>query len=258
MTAVPATLDLMKRSLWAAAAVLVIACGDDSTRFDAGVDGGGSDATASFTLRVDPPTDSETVTIGLQNKTVQFHAYRRDSPTAQEVDVTSLVTWNIADPLVATPSSGGAYTLQGVGGVTKVDAALQGVHGTADLTVKATGNAFLGGTDPSAVQTFSNATPDTNAADAPTLEYPLDGVVFPGNMPPIDFQWSQAADNDLYRVHITTPSTLDVYLYTSALDAVASTATWTPLVESARDTAATWTVEATGPSNPCGRRRRAR
>ncbi len=99
------------------------------------------------------------------------------------------------------------------------------------------------------MQTFSNATADTNAANAPTLEYPLDGVVFPGNLPPIEFQWSQAADNDLYRVHVTTPSTLDVYLYTSALDVVASAATWTPIVESARDTAATWTVEATGPSN---------
>ena len=237
----------MRRFLWGAA--LVLACGNTGpSTFDGGSDAGGGDAQGSFTLRVDPTTDSETVTIGLQNKTVPFHAYRKDSPTSQEVDVTSQVTWTISDTSVATPSSGGVYTLQGVGGVTKVDAALSGVHGTADLTVKATGDAFLGGTDGSAVQTFQGTTPDSNAANAPALEYPLDAVVLPGNLPPLDFQWTQASDNNLYRVHITTPSTLDVYLYTTALDVVASTATWTPIMLSARDMQATWTVEATGPT----------
>ncbi|HEX4517623.1 MAG TPA: hypothetical protein VGH87_00645 [Polyangiaceae bacterium] len=239
----------MRRFLWGAAFAFIGACGNSGpATFDGGTDGSSGDASSSFTLRVDPATDSETVTIGLQNKTVEFHAYRKDSPTAQEVDVTSQVTWTISDTLVATPSPSGVYTLQGVGGVTKVDAALTGVHGTADLTVKATGNAFLGGTDGSAVQTFSSATPDANAANAPALEYPLDAVVVPGNLPPIDFQWTQTSDNDLYRVHITTPSTLDVYLYTTTLDAVASTATWTPLMLSARDIQTTWSVDATGPT----------
>jgi len=237
----------MRRFLWGS--ILVLACGNGGpSTFDGGSDGSGGDASASFTLRVDPVTDNETVTIGLQNKTVQFHAYRKDSPTAPEVDVTNQVAWTIGDVLIAAPSATGLYTLQGVGGVTKVDAVLSGVHGTADLTVKATGDAFLGGTDGSAVQTFQNATPDSNAANAPVLEYPLDAVVVPGNLPPLDFQWTQASDNNLYRVHITTPNTLDVYLYTSALDVVPSTATWTPIMLSARDIQATWTVDATGPS----------
>src|ERR1700690_3125841 len=48
----------MRRFLLCAA--IVCACGDDSANgFDSGVDGGGGDATASFTLRVDPPPNSK-------------------------------------------------------------------------------------------------------------------------------------------------------------------------------------------------------
>jgi hypothetical protein len=237
----------MRRLLWVA--VFGAACSSGPTNFnDAGTDGG-ADAAVSFTLRVDPAQDSETVTLGVPGNSIQFHAYRQDSPTAPEVDVTSQVTWTIGDTAVASSSGGGVFGLLGVGGVTVVDAALQGVHGTATLTVKATGSEYLAGTDPSAAQTFANATVDTNAANAPALEYPLDGVVIPGNLPPMEFQWTQASDNDLYRVHLTTPTTLDVYVYTTALDAVPDTATWAPILKSARDTATTWTVEATGPTN---------
>ena len=240
--------SVMRRFLSLLVCVLA-ACGNGSnTNFDAGAGDAGSDAAATFALRVDPPTDTETVTIGLQNKSVQFHAFRKDSPAAQEVDVTSQVAWSVNDALIASPAGGGAFGLLGVGGVTKVIASLQGVQASADLTVKATGNAFTAGTDASSVQTFASATPDGNVANAPALEYPLDGVVLPGNLPPIDFQWTQASDNNLYRVHVTTTNTLDVYLYTTSLDALFDTATWTPVMLSARDTPATWTVDATGPT----------
>ena len=86
--------------------------------------------------------------------------------------------------------------------------------------MKATGNAFLGGTDASSVQTFASRRRTRTRPTRPSLEYPLDGVVLPGNLPPIDFQWTQASDNNLYRVHVTTPNTLDVYLYTTSLDAL--------------------------------------
>ncbi|HEY1954550.1 MAG TPA: hypothetical protein VGH28_03045 [Polyangiaceae bacterium] len=230
----------------------LIACAACSTspgtQFDAGSDGSGGDAGPTFTLRVDPPQDSETLTIGV-TKSVQFHAFRKDSPNAAEVDVTSQVSWTIGDAAIGASSGGGTFALAGVGGTTTVDASLAGVHGTGSLAVKATGDAFLGGTDSSATQKFTSATSDSDPADAPTLEYPLDGVVLPGNLPPLEFQWTQASDNDLYRVHVTTPSTLDVYLYTTARDAIASAATWAPLMLSARDTPTTWTVDAVGPSN---------
>ena len=98
----------MRRFL-SALACLLAACGNDSnTSFDSGNGDSGADAAASFTLRVDPLTDAETVTIGLQNKSVQFHAYRKDSPNAQEVDVTAQVAWSVYDTLVAAPAGGGA------------------------------------------------------------------------------------------------------------------------------------------------------
>ncbi len=236
----------MQRFLWVAFS-LAVACSNGSGNFDAGNGDGGGDA-ATFTLRVDPLQDSETVTIGLPGNSVQFHAYRKDSPTAQEVDVTTQANWTISDPLIASSSGAGVFGLLGVGGVTTVTASLSGVPATATLTVKATGSAYLGGTSATSAQLFASATPDTNAANAPAEEYPLDGVVLPGNLPPIEFQWTQAADNNLYRVHVTTTSTLDVYLYTTALDVISDTATWTPLMQSARDLATTWTVEATGPT----------
>jgi hypothetical protein len=238
----------MRRLLWV---FVCMACGNRGVSgFDASVDGnGGGDAGVSFTLTVTPTPDSETVTIGLTGKTVQFHALRADMGSTTQVDVTSQVTWAIGDSLIGTSSPGGVVQLLGVGGSTTVTASLGVVNASAALTVKATGSAYLGGTTSTAAQTFMSATPDPNPANAVTLQYPLDGVVLPGNLPPIEFQWTQTADNDLYRVHLTTASTLDVYLYTSALDAIADTATWTPVMETARDTPTTWDVDSVGPSN---------
>ena len=92
--------------LLVAALAVCIACSNDSgNTFDGGVDGGnGFDGATSFMLRVDPAMDSETVTIGVQSKSVQFHAYRRDSATAPEVDVTSMVAWSISDVHIAMSS----------------------------------------------------------------------------------------------------------------------------------------------------------
>jgi len=239
----------MQRFLWGVFVVVCAACSSGGTNtFDGGVDAS-TDGQGAFTLTINPLQDSETVTIGLPSSSVQFHALMQPAGSTEAVDVTAQAVWTIANTLVATPSPDGVFQLLGVGGVTTVGASLQGVNATATLTVQATGSAYLGGTDPTAATRFASATPDTNPADAPVAQYPLDGVVLPGNLPPIEFQWTQAADNNLYRVHITTTSTLDVYLYTTALDVIASTATWTPLMESAQDLATTWTIDATGPSN---------
>jgi hypothetical protein len=231
---------------------LIAACGTSGTNssFDTGADGGSGDGAApTFTLRVDPPTDTETTALGVPGKSIQFHAYRRDPGSTTDVDVTSQVTWSIENAAVATASPSGAFALLGVGGVTKVDAALQNVSGSADLTVKANGSVFLGSTSAASAATFAAATADTDPADAPAAEYPLDGVVVPGNLPPMEFQWTQASDNNLYRVHLTTPSTLDVYLYTDAVTLTAATTTWQPILLSTEDMPIAWTIEAVGPTN---------
>jgi hypothetical protein len=243
------------------AAVLAASCGSGSsgsTYAPGGTDGGsevGVNADAqppTFTLQVTPAQDAEVVTLGSPGKTVAFHAMRFDSGASTGVDVTAQASWSMASAFassaLATSQGGGAFLLSGVGGSSTVQATLSGVSATAKLTVMLTGSAFLGGTTSSAEMTFGSATPDPNLMNAPGLDYPLDGVVVPGNLPPLDFQWSQTADSNLYRVHLTASGVLDVDLYTSALDVVADSTTWAAVVASVPDLATTWTVDAVGPS----------
>jgi hypothetical protein len=241
-----------------ACALFGAACGSSSQGSGFEPDGGGgghdasidrkADAAVSFTLEVTPSNDSTQVALGMPGQTVSFKALRLNAGAKSGIDVSKEVTWTIVNPAIATSAGGGSFTLQGIGGETQVSASLDGTGGTAKLTVLATGNAYYGGTSSTSQASFTSATPDSNPADAPGLQYPLPGVVFPGNIPPIDFQWSQAADNDLYRVHLTSAGILDVYLYTSALDVVADAATWTAIGSSVPDLPVTMTVDATGPS----------
>ncbi len=210
----------------------------------------GIDAAPAFTLQIMPAQDSEMVALGMPGKTVAFHALRFDPGSSTGVDVTAQAMWSLGSTTVATSSGGGSYVLQGIGGQAQVFATLGGAQGSASLSVNATGSGYFGGATAMATQTFAAATPDpNNTADAPALEYPLDTVVLPGNVPPIDFQWTQAADNNLYRVHLNVPSVLDVYLYTAQTDVLADKATWAAVAASAPDVAVTCTVDAVGPSN---------
>jgi hypothetical protein len=237
--------------------VLCVACGSSSSGSGFVADSGGgprdasvdeADTAAAFTLSVTPSNDSENVAIGVVGQTVTFKAMRFAPGSKVGVDVSNAVTWSIANPALASAVGGGRFTLQGIGGQSQVSAILSGIGGTANLTVKATGSSYLGGTTSSSQTSFTSATPDPTPANAPTLEYPLPGVLLPGNIPPIDFQWSQAADNNLYRVHLVNPTVLDVELYTSGLDVLSDAPTWSAIAASAPDLPITWTVQATGPS----------
>jgi hypothetical protein len=211
------------------------------------------DAAPTFTLQIMPAKDSEMVALGVPGKAVAFHALRFDPGSGTGIDVTAQAMWSIGSTTVAMSSGGGSYVLQGIGGTAQVVATLLGsasAQGSASLSVMATGSGYFGGATAMATQTFAAATPDPNgAANAPALEYPLDTVVLPGNLPPIDFQWTQAADNNLYRVHLNVPNALDAYLYTTATDVLADKATWTAVAASAPDLPVTCTVDAVGPSN---------
>jgi hypothetical protein len=242
------------------ALVLSVSCGSSSGGAGFSPDSGGgggngqdagrdaADAAPSFTLKVTPSDDSETVAIGVAGASVAFRAMRFDPGSKSGVDVSKQVTWSIVNTALATAGTGGKFILQGIGGQSQVAALLSGVVGTANLKVKATGNAYLGGTSAASMASFTSATPDPTPANAPGLEYPLPGVVLPGNIPAIDFQWTQAADNDLYRVHLVNAATLDVDLYTTALDVLSDSTTWAAVEASTPDLPVTWTVEATGPT----------
>ena len=76
---------------------------------------------------------------------------------------------------------------------------------------------------------------------------PKSGVHFTAPLA-VEFQWTQVSDNNLYRVHLTTPTTLDVRLYTSSRQVVPDAVTWAALSKSALDMPITWTIESVGPS----------
>lgn len=233
-----------------------MACGGGSSGsgFATAGDAGPTDATtsgeaaATLALQVTPAQDSETVVLGSPGKTIQFHASQVDPTTGATTDVTAQAAWAAGSVSIAKSSGGGAFMLAGAGGTTTVTATLGNANGTAQLTVELTGSAYLGATTSASAQTFMSATPDPNVADAPAPEYPLDGVILPGNLPAIDFQWTQVADNDLYRLHLTSPGILDVDVYTDGQDVVPDTATWGAIVASTKDAPISWTVDATGPS----------
>src|SRR5262249_47026303 len=130
-----------------------------------------------------------------------------------EKDVTSSCDW-LASPKIATVASGVA-TLTGNGGQTTVSATPPGVTADAAPPVKVAGAGVPPGTDPTTKMGFDTAAADPDPTAAPALEYPEDGVVLPGNLPPIEAQWTQASDNAAYRVRVTSPGILDVAFYTT-------------------------------------------
>jgi hypothetical protein len=230
------------------AAALAAACssGKGTTGAGSGPGGGtdaGSDAPA-VSLRIDPNMASTTVPLGSTPPMLTFHAFAKTG-NGMEQDVSAMATWNVG-PTIAT-IAGGVATLTGNGGVTQVTATFEGATASAPLTVQVTGDVFGTGTDMSTKASFAGATPDPTPMTAPSLEYPADGVILPANLPPIEAQWTQgAADNTVYRVHLTSPNILDVYFYTTARELLFPAAPWATIAATTADTPAQISVDALG------------
>src|SRR5258706_7081330 len=95
-------------------------------------------------------------------------------------------------------------------------------------------------------QGFDAAMADPDPAAAPAIEYPGDGIVLPGNLPPIEAQWTQASDNASYRVHLTSPEILDVAFYTTARELTFPAAEWATVALTTADVASSLTVDGLG------------
>ncbi len=97
------------------------------------------------------------------------------------------------------------------GGTTQVVATCGNTTGSAVLQINLTGTLVVGGAPGNSDQLFGNATLGSNPAATPAIEYPIDQAVAPLNIPSIEIQWTQAA-NDLFHVHLaSTYASLDVY-----------------------------------------------
>src|SRR5262245_34709815 len=108
-------------------AAILAACsgsGESTSGTGASSSGGGGDAgvPAKTTLRIEPASLSQTITIGAPPAPIAYHAFAKtgDDP---EHDVTSDVEWAV-DSKLATAGSDGVVTLKGLGGKTTVEATL--------------------------------------------------------------------------------------------------------------------------------------
>ncbi|APR84333.1 tolB protein precursor [Minicystis rosea] len=232
------------------AASIVAACsssgetGSTGTTSGGGVDAGGGGAPATLKLRIEPDIASASVTLGSTPGSVTFTAFASTTNDGIEQDVTADVDWITAAKIATI--SGGVAKLTGNGGKTTVTATYKGVNATAALTVQVKGDVFLPGTDATTKSGFDAATADPDPTAAPALEYPEDGVVLPGNLPPIEAQWSQVADNGIYRVRVSSPEILDVAFYTPARELSFPADAWAVIGQTTADTPTSVTVEGLG------------
>ncbi|MEZ4402656.1 MAG: hypothetical protein R3B06_21725 [Kofleriaceae bacterium] len=166
----------------------VAACG--STADDVPVDPTGSlvvtPATAQLEIQNGVP--------GTQAFTVAFV----DDATGATTDVTSQVTWQVAD--IRVGSFGGATFTAAGGGKTAVRATLATATGDAQVEVTIKGRRVDADVPANAPDLFDAATED--AATAPTIVYPADQVIVPANIGDFETHWTDGHGHDLFEVRL--------------------------------------------------------
>lgn len=243
-------------AVWVAvcAAALFAACGEDDPGGVAGnggsggvvSDAGGDQTAPAYSLRIEPLSSQATVTKGQPPPSVAFQAFAKPSNGGAEEEVTAQAQWSLSNAALGTFASPGSLSLVEAGGKTKVVASWKGVQASADLSVLLQGDVFMPGTDATTKSAFAAATLDPTPANAPELEYPIDGSVLPGNLPAIEAQWSQAADNASYRVRVSAAGVLDLSFYTTARELEFPAADWKAIGAAAADAELELGVEGLG------------
>ncbi|MFO0611005.1 MAG: hypothetical protein U0414_00355 [Polyangiaceae bacterium] len=238
----------------AAAALSAFSCDDgnadttsSSSSTGSGTGGSGGGPVKMVMLRIDPPTANLVVTLGSPGTTkAPFRAFASENG-GPESEVTSAVKWSVS-PAFGSIGADGVLTLAERGGQTNVTAQLGAATASAAITVKLVGDVFGPGTDATTKSAFDTAQADPDTSAAPAIEYPEDGVVLPGNVPPIEAQWSQASDNATYRVRMRTADTLDLSFYTTSRELTAAKDLWSLVGASTADTAVSLEVDGLGAS----------
>jgi Tol biopolymer transport system component len=138
--------------------------------------------------------------------------------------------------------------LQPHGGKTSVSAVCGARSAATDLFVTLTGAVVGAGAPANAADLFTAATPGTDPARAPTIEYPIDHAVSPVNMPSLELQWTAAGD-DLFHANLASAyAAIDVYAATP--EAALAGLTWTAIAYTAAGGDLTITVEGLAQAAP--------
>ena len=193
-----------------AVALLICACGRPK----------GDDTTQVYDhLEIEPPTATLAVALG-GHTSQDYTVYGVIGTDRTEITASCGLAIDAAFGLFAGPT----VTVGPHGGKTLVSATCGDLSGTADLIVTLSGQVVTPGAPGNAPDLFNAATAATDPAHVPTIQYPLDKAVSPRNIPPIEVQWTAAA-NDLF--HVTLASDfLTIDVYTTSLEAMLGTGDW--------------------------------
>jgi dipeptidyl aminopeptidase/acylaminoacyl peptidase len=182
--------------------------------------GTGGDGGADFdSIEVSPPTATLTVALGA-TATQAYTVYGVRGSTRTDVTTSCALTIDAS----FGSFSGGTVTVNPHGGKTPVLASCSGLSGAGELIVNLTGLVVDPSAPPNAGDVFGGATPGTDPAHTPVIEYPINAAVSPRNIPSIEMQW-KASGNDLFHVALTS-SFGTVNVYTANLTATLSAADW--------------------------------
>ena len=160
--------------------------------------------------------------------------------TDKGVDITDKVTWKLGNPLLGRlvgstfrteVLSGGKAAVAEQGGSTTVTASLKEVSGVGSLKVILKRKLISPGAPADADKRFGGpAAPNR----APSVLYPLDGVLVPPNLRQMEVQWTKGAGNGLFEVSFTG-ALCDVKVYTTAASFNLSSALWRAVAWTSRE-----------------------
>jgi hypothetical protein len=102
-----------------------------------------------------------------------------------------------------------------------------------------------------AAELFETATAGSDPSRQPAILYPLDGAVSPRNMPPIEVQWTAAA-NDLFRVTLTS-TFVNVNVYTTSIDTLIAETNWDAILASSAPDNLQFVVEGLAQAAPASK-----
>jgi hypothetical protein len=161
-------------------------------------------------------------------------------------DITSTCTLGI-DASFGT-FSGATVTIVPHGGKTSVTALCGDKAGAAELAVNLVGDLVIPPAPANAAELFDTATVDSDSSRQPSIVYPLDGAVSPRNMPPIEVQWTAAA-NDLFKVTLTS-TFVNVNVYTTSIDTLIAETNWDAILSSSAPDNLRFVVEGLAQATP--------
>ncbi len=191
---------MMRSSGIAVLAFAISACGP----------GGRGDGSPSAHIEITPADFSTTITNGAA--VVQDYKATLVDADGNKSDITSQVTFSVADPAFGNWAGQSLTITGGAAGPTKIVASDgAGDTGTTGLTVYVKGVRTDGSAPSNADQLFGSAT--ETPGKAPTIAYPADGIIVPPNLGTFDVHWMDGAGNDLFQVELKNQY-IDLIIYT--------------------------------------------